>query len=167
MMLEMLRQDGAVATFVGENKSVLETREFVERYSPDLICLTCSTAECTASATALIRDLKAALPPLTVIAGGNAAVAATSEFLSAGCLQVFRSGREARRAIRGLTLGRSTRRSEFDQQRSDALGHQEPPAILPYDLKQIKSPSLDPPRRTLGAPACHGGGPTRSSSGRN
>jgi methanogenic corrinoid protein MtbC1 len=138
MVLEMLRQDGAVATFIGENKSVLETRKFVERYSPDLVCLTCSTAECAASAMALIRDLKAALPYLKVVAGGNAAVAATSEFLTAGCLQVFRSGPEARRAIRRLTLGRLTNRSEPEQQCSDAARHQEQPDIRRYDLKQIK-----------------------------
>ena len=121
MILEILRQDGAIAAFVGENKSALETREFVERYSPDLVCLTCSTAECVASAAALIRDLRAALPGLKVVAGGNAAVAATPELLTAGCLQVFGSVPEARRGIRGLTLGRLTSRSESDLQLSDAV----------------------------------------------
>lgn len=138
MLLEMLRQDGAVTTFVGENKSALETREFVERYSPDLVCLTCSTAESVASATALIRDLKAALPRLKVIAGGNGAFAATSEFLTAGCLQVFESGPEARRAIRGLSLGPSTSRSVPEQQRSDTVRLQEQLDLRRYDLKQIK-----------------------------
>ena len=141
MVLEMLRQDGVVVTFVGENKSALETCEFVERYSPDLVCLTCSTAECVAPATALIRDLKTALPRLKVVAGGNAAVEATSEFLTAGCLQVFGNGAEARRAIRGLTFDRSNSRSESDQQRSDPMRHEERPDIRRYDLKQIKKSS--------------------------
>lgn len=104
MVLEVLRLDGAIATFVSENKSAQEMREFVGRYSPDLVCITCTMAECVAPATALIRDLKKDLPRLRVIAGGRAVVAAPSEFLSAGCWQVFRTGSEARRAIRRLPI---------------------------------------------------------------
>jgi predicted PurR-regulated permease PerM/methanogenic corrinoid protein MtbC1 len=117
MVLELLRQDGGVAIFVSEKQSAQEMREFVGRYAPDLVCLTCTVAECVASVTALIRDLKKDLPHLKIIAGGPAAIACSSEFLSAGCWQVFRNGREARRAIRRLAIGPSA--SQRDREAAD------------------------------------------------
>ena len=39
IVLELLRLDGIAASFAGENKSLSEIRDFVNRYTPDLICL--------------------------------------------------------------------------------------------------------------------------------
>jgi len=140
MVLEMLRQDGAVATFVGENKSASETREFVGRYSPDLVCLTCSTAACVGPAKALIRDLKTDLPRLQVVAGGKAAVAAASEFLAAGCGQVFRSGGEARRAIRQLLAGLRDFHPESDYQHFTDVRRKERTDIRRPDRERVQKP---------------------------
>ena len=141
MVLETLRQDRAVATFLSENKSAEEMCDFVAKYSPDLVCLTCSTAECVVPAAALIRDLKRVLPRAKVVAGGNAAVVAASEFLSAGCWQVFRSGGEARRALSRLALDTSYSRTEWDHQRSKFVRHEEETDIRRSDLKQIQKPA--------------------------
>ena len=46
----------------------------------DLVCLACTVADCAASATALIRDLKKDLPRLKIIAGGAAAIGANPSF---------------------------------------------------------------------------------------
>jgi methanogenic corrinoid protein MtbC1 len=100
MLLEVLRQDGAAATFMGEGKSLSEVRDFVRRFAPDLVCLSCSTAECVPAALELVRTLKADSPHFTLIAGGTAAGQYQSQLLAAGCSGVFLSRGEARRAIR-------------------------------------------------------------------
>ena len=110
MMLEVLRQDGAAATFIGENKSLAEVREFVRRFAPDLICLSCSIAECLPAAVELVRALKADSPHLMIIAGGRLAEQARSQLLAAGCSQVFLSRQEARRAIRRFAMQREQTR---------------------------------------------------------
>jgi predicted PurR-regulated permease PerM/methylmalonyl-CoA mutase cobalamin-binding subunit len=109
ILLELLRQDGAAATFTGENKSPDEVRAFVRRFAPDLVCVSCTVAECLPSAVELIRSLKADSPGLTIIAGGKAAVSAPSELLAAGCSQIFRRRAEARRAVRRYASQRKLR----------------------------------------------------------
>lgn len=135
MVLEILRQDGMVATFVGEKNSSQETREFVRTYSPDLVCITCSIADCVPAAAALIRDLKTDLPGLKILAGGGAAVAASSDFLSAGCWRVFGDAREARRAIRRLAIGG---RSEADRWQSSDVPIGERAQIGNQDRSDIR-----------------------------
>jgi predicted PurR-regulated permease PerM/methanogenic corrinoid protein MtbC1 len=110
MMLEVLRQDGAAATFIGENKSLVEVREFVGRYAPDLVCLSCSSSECFAAAIELIRILKADSPHFMIVAGGRLAVQEQSQFRAAGSSQVFLTRREARRAIRRFAVQRARTR---------------------------------------------------------
>ena len=110
MMLEVLRQDGAAATFVGENRSLAEVREFVRRFAPDLICLSCSIAECFPAAVELVCALKADSPHLMIIAGGRLAEREQSQLLAAGCSQVFLSRQEARRAIRRFAMQRARTR---------------------------------------------------------
>jgi predicted PurR-regulated permease PerM/methanogenic corrinoid protein MtbC1 len=110
MLLEVLRQDGAAATFIGENKSLAEVREFVRRFAPDLVCLSCSISECLPAAIELIRALKADSPHFMIIAGGRLAVQEQPQLLAAGCSQVFLSRREARRAIRRFAVQRARTR---------------------------------------------------------
>jgi methylmalonyl-CoA mutase cobalamin-binding subunit len=107
MLLEVLRQDGAAATFMGEDKSLTEVCDFVRRFAPDLVCLSCSTAECAPATVELVRALKADSPHFMLIAGGNVAVQQQSQLLAAGCSRVLLSRGEARRAVRRFTVQRA------------------------------------------------------------
>jgi methylmalonyl-CoA mutase cobalamin-binding subunit len=129
ILLELLRQDGAAATFTGENKSPDEVRAFVRRFAPDLVCVSCTVAECLPSAVELIRSLKADSPGLIIIAGGKAAVSAPSELLAAGCSQIFRSRGEARRAVRRYASQRKPRPARPAEPRPIPNGSATPPVV--------------------------------------
>jgi predicted PurR-regulated permease PerM/methanogenic corrinoid protein MtbC1 len=107
MLLELLRQEGAAASFVGDNKSADEVRGFAKRFVPDVVCLSCVVTECLFAAAQLVQDLKMDSPQLTIIAGGAAAIAEPSKLLKAGCSQVCRSKSELRRLIRRYGLQRA------------------------------------------------------------
>jgi predicted PurR-regulated permease PerM/methanogenic corrinoid protein MtbC1 len=107
MLLEVLRQDGAAATFIGEGKSLNEVQDFVRRFAPDLVCLSCSTAECLPAAIELVRVLNSDPPHLRIIAGGNVAAQESSQFLVAGCSRIFLSRGEASRAVRRFAVQRA------------------------------------------------------------
>jgi methylmalonyl-CoA mutase cobalamin-binding subunit len=109
MVLELLRQEGAAASFVGDNKSSEEVRGFAKRFTPDVVCLSCTVADYLRAALELIPELKKDSPQVMIIAGGEAAVAEPAKLLTAGCSQVCWSKNEARRLIRNL----GSRRSRF------------------------------------------------------
>jgi predicted PurR-regulated permease PerM/methanogenic corrinoid protein MtbC1 len=109
MLLELLRQEGAAASFVGDNKSAEEVRGFARRLSPDVICLSCTIPEYLAAAIELTQGLKKDSPQVFIIAGGEAATAEPSKLLMAGCSQVCWSKNEARRLIRSF----GSRRARF------------------------------------------------------
>jgi predicted PurR-regulated permease PerM/methylmalonyl-CoA mutase cobalamin-binding subunit len=127
ILLELLRQDGAAATFMGENKTPEEVRAFVRRFAPDLVCISCTVAECLGSAVELIRSLRADSPHLTIIAGGRAAVSAPSELLAAGCSQIFRSRGEARRAVKRYASQRKPRTTRAGERHPIPNGITTPP----------------------------------------
>jgi predicted PurR-regulated permease PerM/methanogenic corrinoid protein MtbC1 len=107
MLLELLRQEGAAASFVGDNKSAEDIRGFAKRFIPDVVCLSCTVTECLPAAVELVQELKRDSPQLTVITGGEAAMAEPSKLLMAGCSQVCWSRSEARRLIRSYGLRRA------------------------------------------------------------
>ena len=109
MLLELLRQEGAAASFVGDNKSAEEVRGFARRFTPDVVCLSCTVTDYLAAAVELVPELKKDSPQLMIIAGGEAATAEPSKLLMAGCSQVCWSKNEARRVIRSL----GSRRERF------------------------------------------------------
>jgi predicted PurR-regulated permease PerM/methanogenic corrinoid protein MtbC1 len=109
MLLELLRQEGAAASFVGDNKSAEEVRGFARRFTPDVVCLSCTVTDHLAAAVELVPELKKDSPQLMIIAGGEAATAEPSKLLMAGCSQVCWSKNEARRVIRSL----GSRRERF------------------------------------------------------
>lgn len=102
MLLELLRQEGAAASFVGDNKSAEEVRGFARRFTPDVVCLSCTVTDYVAAAVELVPELKKDSPQLMIIAGGEAATAEPSKLLMAGCSQVCWSKNEARRLIRSF-----------------------------------------------------------------
>lgn len=102
MLLELLRQEGAAASFVGDNKSAEEVRGFARRFAPDVVCLSCTVTDYLAAAVELVPELKKDSPQLMIIAGGEAATAEPSKLLMAGCSQVCWSKNEARRLIRSF-----------------------------------------------------------------
>jgi predicted PurR-regulated permease PerM/methanogenic corrinoid protein MtbC1 len=102
MLLELLRQEGAAASFVGDNKSAEEVRGFARRFTPDVVCLSCTVTDYLAAAVELVPELKKDSPQLMIIAGGEAATAEPSKLLMAGCSQVCWSKNEARRLIRSF-----------------------------------------------------------------
>jgi predicted PurR-regulated permease PerM/methanogenic corrinoid protein MtbC1 len=107
MLLELMRRGGVAANFLADGKSLEELRDFIKRYSPDLVLLSCSTIECASAAEELVRALKTDSPRLTIICGGNAALAKDSELLSAGAFQVCESRSDLRRTVRRFALRRS------------------------------------------------------------
>lgn len=102
MLLELLRQEGAASSFVGDNKSAEEVRGFARRFTPDVVCLSCTVTDYVAAAVELVPELKKDSPQLMIIAGGEAATAEPSKLLMAGCSQVCWSKNEARRLIRSF-----------------------------------------------------------------
>src|SRR4029077_7181551 len=102
MLLELLRQDGAAASFVGHNKSAEEVRGFARCFTPDVVCLSCTRTDYLAPAVELIPELRKNSPQLMIIAGGEAATAEPSKLLMAGCSQVCWSKNEAWRLIRSF-----------------------------------------------------------------
>jgi methanogenic corrinoid protein MtbC1 len=109
MLLELLRQEGVAASFVGDNKSAEEARGFARRFTPDVVCLSCTVTDYLAAGVELIQELKKDSPQLMIIAGGGAATAEPSKLLVAGCSQICWSKNEARRVIRSL----GSRRARF------------------------------------------------------
>jgi methylmalonyl-CoA mutase cobalamin-binding subunit len=109
IMLELLRIDGAAASFVGENKTADEIRDFVKRFAPEVACLSCTLTDCLPAAIELVKAMRADSPHLTIIAGGRAALTDPAALLKAGCSQVYASRNEARRAIRRLAFQRRRR----------------------------------------------------------
>ncbi len=99
MLLESLRQDGAAAVFLGEGKSLPETGDFIRRFAPDVVCISCTLNECLPAAIELVSLIRRDTPACKIIAGGKAAWTARHQLLAAGCPYVFDSRREARRAI--------------------------------------------------------------------
>jgi predicted PurR-regulated permease PerM/methanogenic corrinoid protein MtbC1 len=111
MLLELLRRAGAAANFLDENKSPAEIREFVKRYAPDMLFLSCTITECAPAAAELVRDLKLDSPGLTIICGGRGALSEGSELLKAGASQICETRSDVRRAVRLYALWRAVSRS--------------------------------------------------------
>jgi methanogenic corrinoid protein MtbC1 len=100
IFLELLRQDGAAPTFLGEHKTADQVSEHLRRFSPDIVCMSCTTRECLPAAVELSRRLRSDWPLLMIIVGGRAALSNVCEFYDAGCSYVCGSNRDARRIIR-------------------------------------------------------------------
>jgi len=110
MLLELLRHSGAAATLISQTTAG-GVREFVKRYAPDMVCLSCTMTECLPAAAELVRGIKLDSPGLTLIGGGAAAVSFPAELLKAGCLQICASRGDARRVMRRFALWRAESRS--------------------------------------------------------
>jgi methylmalonyl-CoA mutase cobalamin-binding subunit len=110
ILLELFRQDGVAATFLGEGKTTEEIIEFAKRFMPNIICLSCTFSDCIPAALELVRGLKAALPDQIVLAGGNAAIEHASELRAAGCYELSSTREHARRTVRRYALQRARSR---------------------------------------------------------
>jgi B12 binding domain len=109
MLLELLRHSGAAANLI-DQATLGGVRDFVKRYAPDMVCLSCTMTECLPAAAELVRAIKLDSPGLIVVGGGPAAVASPAEFLEAGCLQICASRGDARRVMRRFALWRAVSR---------------------------------------------------------
>jgi MerR family transcriptional regulator, light-induced transcriptional regulator len=107
ILLELLRQDGVAATFLGEGKTAAEIEGYAKRFVPHIICLSCTSSECIPAASDLVRSLKAALPGQIVLAGGEAVIEQASDLIAAGCSQVVSAREQARRIVRRYILRRA------------------------------------------------------------
>jgi predicted PurR-regulated permease PerM/methanogenic corrinoid protein MtbC1 len=110
MLLELIRHTGAAANLI-DDKSPDEMRDFVKRYAPDMVCMSCTVTECLPAAAELVRGLKLDSPRLAIIGGGGAALSSPTELLEAGCSQICATRGDARRVIRRLALQRARSRS--------------------------------------------------------
>src|SRR5271156_7227730 len=99
MLLELLRKDGVVASFAGENKSADEICDLVKRFTPDLVFISCMTAEGIAPAVELVRALRAGSARVTIAAVGPAGLQPWDELLNAGWDRICGNGSEARPAL--------------------------------------------------------------------
>ena len=109
MLLELLRHAGAAANLI-EQDSPGELRDFVKRYAPDMVCLSCTMTECLPAAAELVRAIKLDSPRLTIIGGGAAALAWPAELLEAGCSYICEDRGDTRRVMRRFALWRAQSR---------------------------------------------------------
>ena len=110
MLLELLRHSGAAANLIDQTAPG-GVRDFLKRYAPDMVCLSCTMTECLPAAAELVRGIKLDSPGLTVIGGGPAAVSSPAELLEAGCSQICASRGDARRVLRRFALWRAKSRT--------------------------------------------------------
>jgi len=113
MLLEMLRKDGVVASFSGENKSPAEICDLVKRFTPDFIFVSCVAEECIPAAVELVKAIRTLSTRVSIVATGPAASEHSDELIEAGCSQICSSTNEARRALRSFILQRAKSRSHF------------------------------------------------------
>jgi predicted PurR-regulated permease PerM/methylmalonyl-CoA mutase cobalamin-binding subunit len=113
MLLELLRTDGVVATFVGEDKSQDEICDLVKRFTPDFVFISCMTAEYLPATLNLVPALRSISSRITIIAGGPAALEQSDALIKAGCARVCSRTSEARRAVRSYILQRARSRLPF------------------------------------------------------
>ena len=107
ILLELLRKEGVVATFAGENKSPEEICDLVKRFMPDFVFVSCVTADCLPATLELVAALRSLSSRVTIIAGGEAALHQSTELINAGCSQICANPNEARRAVRRFILQRA------------------------------------------------------------
>jgi methylmalonyl-CoA mutase cobalamin-binding subunit len=103
MVLELMRHAGA-AIRVADDKSVEELKRFAKRYSPHLICFSCTLSDYVPEALEMIEALKRDSPEVTIFAGGKAAIWDAAKMRQVGCDEVCGSREEARRAIRQFAI---------------------------------------------------------------
>ena len=113
MLLEMLRKDGVVASFSGENKSPAEICDLVKRFTPDFVFVSCVAEECAPAAVELVKAIRAIPTRVPIVATGPAASEHSEELIEAGSSQICASSNEARRAVRSFILQRAKSRNRF------------------------------------------------------
>jgi predicted PurR-regulated permease PerM/methylmalonyl-CoA mutase cobalamin-binding subunit len=130
MLLELLRKEGVVATFAGENKSPDEISDLVKRFTPDFVFISCITAQCIPATLELVAALRPISSRVTIIAGGAVALHHSTELINAGCSQICATPNEARRAVRRFILQRAKSRLPFG-------------ALLPRRYARVTLPAID------------------------
>ncbi len=110
MLLELLRKDGIVASFSGENKSPAEICDLVKRFTPDFVFVSCVAEECIPAAIELVKALRSISTSVLIVATMQAAVEHSDELIDAGCSQICANTNEARRAVRSFVLQRAKAR---------------------------------------------------------
>jgi predicted PurR-regulated permease PerM len=110
MLLELLRHSGAAANLIDQTTPG-GVRDFLKRYAPDMVCISCTMTECLPAAADLVRGITLDSPGLTLIGGGPAAVSSPAELLAAGCSQICASRGDARRVMRRFALWRAASRT--------------------------------------------------------
>ena len=107
IVLELLRQDGVAATFLGKGKTPGEIDQYAKRFVPHIVFLSCTYSDCIPAACDLVRSLKSALPDQMILAGGEAAIAYSADLTAAGCAQTVSTREQARRIVRRYILQRA------------------------------------------------------------
>jgi methanogenic corrinoid protein MtbC1 len=110
MLLELLRHSGAAANLIDQTTPG-GVRDFLRRYAPDMVCISCTMTECLPAAAELVRNIKLDSPSVTIIGGGAAAVSSPSELLKAGCFQICATRGDARRVMRRFAVWRAESRA--------------------------------------------------------
>jgi predicted PurR-regulated permease PerM/methylmalonyl-CoA mutase cobalamin-binding subunit len=110
MLLELLRKDGVVASFSGENKSAAEVCDLVKRFTPDFVFVSSVAEESITAAIELVKALRTISARVSIVATGPPASQHSDELIEAGCSQICANANEARRAVRSFILQRAKAR---------------------------------------------------------
>ncbi len=100
ILVQLMRQDEVAATLVSENKTIVELRDFIRGFAPDLVCMSISMTEELPAALELVRALRADSEQIAIMVGGLTAVQNAEQLRRAGCSLVCGTINEGRRMIR-------------------------------------------------------------------
>jgi predicted PurR-regulated permease PerM len=111
ILLELMRKEGVVASFAGEDKSATDIFDLIKRFTPDFVFISCITDDCIPAALELVTSLRSISSRVMIVAVGSAAMENSDALISAGCSQICSNNNEARRSVRGFLLQRAKSRA--------------------------------------------------------
>src|SRR5271156_4673041 len=83
MLLELLRKDGVVASFAGENKSAEKICDLVKRFTPDFVFVSSVAEESIAASIELVKALRTISARVSIVAAGPVASQHSDELIEA------------------------------------------------------------------------------------
>ncbi len=110
ILLELLRKEGVIATFAGEDKSPADIVDLITRFTPDFVFISCMNEDCIAATLELVTALRSISSRVAIVAVGSASLQHSEELIAAGCSQICTSSNEARRSVRNFILQRAKAR---------------------------------------------------------
>jgi methanogenic corrinoid protein MtbC1 len=112
ILVQMVRKDDVATTLVSENKTIVELREFIRGFAPDVVFLSLAMADALGSTLELVAALREDSAQLAIVAGGLTAIEHSEQLIEAGCTLVCATIAEGHLMIRNRIADRiRTRRA--------------------------------------------------------